>query len=187
MVQPTQPSPFRLEFEDLEELKDAPELLKKALSVEYGRNSDRMAKIHDRVRRQVQRHPLDTDSLEVLIARKTMIIRLMQETDARAVEEGREMRGLRHVLMCTVNSRRAMLRRLREMDFKRFEWLLEKLDLVYKPRPFANYDKVIRPERMTRLTDLWCVELKQHRLKEMQDDLERQQPKYLREKAETLR
>ena len=40
---------------------------------------------------------------------------------------------------------------------------------------------------MARLTDLWCEELQQHRLKELKTELAEKQPKYLRDKAETLR
>ena len=40
-------------------------------------------------------------------------------------------------VMCKENieKRNALLKHLRKMDYKRFEWLLEKLDLVYHPIP----------------------------------------------------
>jgi len=37
------------------------------------------------------------------------------------------------------------------------------------------------------LTDLWCEELKRYRLSELESQLKHRQPKYLREKAETLK
>ena len=37
------------------------------------------------------------------------------------------------------------------------------------------------------LQDLWCEELKQHRLGELEDKFRKEQPAYLREKAETLK
>ena len=41
-----------------------------------------------------------------------------------------------HILKSMVDRRRTLLRYLRERDYKKFEWLLEKLDLYYRPRPF---------------------------------------------------
>ena len=34
-----------------------------------------------------------------------------------------------------IERRNSLLRHLRRMDYKRYEWLLEKLDLVYYPHP----------------------------------------------------
>ena len=78
------------------------------------------------------------------------------------------------------------MKRLRQTDIKKFEWLLEKLNLVFKPRPFF-WEQIERKKHMARLTDLWCEELQQHRLKELRTELQRKQPKYLREKAESLK
>jgi len=38
-------------------------------------------------------------------------------------------------LKITIDNRRTLLRYLRESDYKKFEWLLEKLNIAYKPRP----------------------------------------------------
>lgn len=35
----------------------------------------------------------------------------------------------------TIAKRRKMLKCLRQRDYRRFEWILEKLNLVYKPIP----------------------------------------------------
>ena len=37
-----------------------------------------------------------------------------------------------------VDSRRTLLTWLRASDYKKFEWLLEKLNIVYKPRPLVR-------------------------------------------------
>ena len=49
-----------------------------------------------------------------------------------------------------VNMRRAQLGYLRTQDYRHFEWLLEKLNIVYKPRPMI-YERVIR----RRHTERW--------------------------------
>ena len=46
--------------------------------------------------------------------------------------------------------RRAQLGYLRTQDYRHFEWLLEKLNIVYKPRPMI-YERVIR----RRHTERW--------------------------------
>jgi len=38
-------------------------------------------------------------------------------------------------LLETIAKRRKMLKFLRQWDYRRFEWVLEKLNLVYKPTP----------------------------------------------------
>ena len=38
-----------------------------------------------------------------------------------------------------------MLRNLREQDYKKYEWLLEKLNLLYKPMPHDAPDGVVIP------------------------------------------
>ena len=56
-----------------------------------------------------------------------------------------------------VNMRRAQLGYLRTQDYRHFEWLLEKLNIVYKPRPMI-YERVIR----RRHTERWVNFLLTH-------------------------
>lgn len=39
-----------------------------------------------------------------------------------------------------------MLRVLREQDYKKYEWLLEKLNLLYKPMPHDAHKGVMIPK-----------------------------------------
>lgn len=41
----------------------------------------------------------------------------------------------RHFLKEMIEQRKSFLKHLRHMDYKRFEWVLEKLDLVYHANP----------------------------------------------------
>ena len=165
-------------------LSEASEEVKKVLSLEYGRNKDIVERLGHEMVLSVQQHPLDFSSLEVSIAQLTVNIRDMQKklADQAPIRN----RAAEHVLKIKVDHRRVLLRRLREEDYKKFEWLLEKLGIVYKPRPFL-WERVERKKHLSRLTDLWCEEFKQSKLDEMKDSLREQQPKYLRDKAESLR
>ena len=71
-----------------------------------------------------------------------------------------------------VTSRRKNIGRLREQDYKKYEWLLKKLNLLYKPMPhdtpegvLGEKENVARKASIEKLTDIWCSELRSHRLK----------------------
>ena len=73
-------------------------------------------------------------------------------------------------LLRRITSRRKSLGRLREADYKKYEWLLEKLNLLYKPQPhdappgqLRERELVARKASIERLTDMWCDELRRHR------------------------
>jgi small subunit ribosomal protein S15 len=69
--------------------------------------------------------------MEAKIAKMTVNIRYRQE----CMEEfPRNLRVKVH-LKELIDKRKKYLKYLRRWDYKRFEWLLEKLDLVYKPPP----------------------------------------------------
>ena len=80
-----------------------------------------------------------------------------------------------------------MLSHLRERDYQKFEWLLETLDIVYKPRPMENWESIERRRHQNRLTDLWCDELKTHRLHLYKQELQKKQPDFLRRKAKLMK
>ena len=92
----------------------------------------------------------------------------------------------KHDLKIAIDHRRTMLAYLRQRDYKKFEWLLEVLNIVYKPRPMENWEKVERRKHQDRLTDLWCDELRTHRLNKYKQELEQKQPDFLRYKATVL-
>ena len=93
----------------------------------------------------------------------------------------------KHDLKILIDHRRTMLSHLRQRDYKKFEWLLEALNIVYKPRPMENWENVERRRHQDRLTDLWCDELRTHRLNKFKQELKLKQPEFLRYKATVLR
>ena len=111
--------------------------------------------------------------------------------------------------MIRITSRRRNIRNLREQDYKKYEWLLERLNLLYKPQPhdtprgvLGEKENVARKASIEKLTDLWCSELRRHRLKYFtiflsteilivnprayEGTLQEAQPEFLRRKAEKL-
>ena len=50
------------------------------------------------------------------------------------------------LMFLRITSRRKKLARLREQDYKKYEWLLEKLNILYKPMPHDAPDGVVVPK-----------------------------------------
>merc|ERR1719361_521239 len=168
----------------------APEEVKRVTSLDFARRRDLLDKLSQEVIKSVQRHPRDFHSIEVKIALKTVKIRnaqheLMQQWPYKN-------QPMKHQLTHMVSNRRNMIRKLRESDYKKYEWLLEKLKLLYKPMPWdaeAGIDvkeNIERKKSIEKLTDMWCDELQRHRLTAYRKKLEEQQPEFLRRKANTL-
>jgi len=166
-------------------LNESDLVVQEILSLNFGRKKQVMEKLKQRVAKSVQSHEHDNSSLEVKIALLTVKIRNYQQTliDLYPYKNT----PLKHDLTFKIALRRKLLEVLRETDYKKYEWLLEKLNLFYKPVPQYDVNEVGRKASIERLTDLWCDELKQHRLNKHKKQLEKQQPVFLREKAEKLK
>jgi len=181
-----------VKMENSKALQTASEDVKRVLSLEFARRKDVMEKLSKDVLTTVQKHPRDFDSLEVKITMATIKIRNLQHELIQLYPYKNQ--PAKHVLTHKISNRRKMLRVLREQDYKKYEWLLEKLNLLYKPMPHDAPDGVMIPREnverkasIERLTDLWCQELRRHRLKAYQRQLVREQPGFLAKKAQKLR
>lgn len=84
-----------------------------------------------------------------------------------------------------IDKRKRFLRYLRAWDYKRFEWALEKLDLVYKPYP-SKFHWITRKDSLRKLTDQHCEDIRQTRLNEYRKELEDQQISFLERKLKNL-
>jgi len=174
------------------ELAAAPPEVRRVLSLEFARRRDQMDAVTQSLLKEIQRHPQDFTSPEVQIAIKTIKIRNLQKylIDLYPYKN----QPIKHVLTHMITSRRKKLGRLRELDYRRYEWLLEKLNLIYKPQPhdlpdgqLGEKENIARKASIEKLTDLWCSELRRHRLKGYERQLMAAQPEFLRHKAERLR
>lgn len=84
-----------------------------------------------------------------------------------------------------IDKRKKFLTKLRRWDYKRFEWILEKLDLVYKAYP-TYYHWITRRESLTKLTNIHCDNIRDERLAAYRKQLESQQIDFLQEKLKNL-
>lgn len=84
-----------------------------------------------------------------------------------------------------IDKRKRFLRYLRGWDYKRFEWALEKLDLVYKPYP-SQFHWITRKDSLRKLTDQHCDDIRDQRLSAYRRQLEEQQVTFLERKVRNL-
>lgn len=131
--------------------------------------------------REVQRHPLDFGSMEAKLARMTATIRRYQQ---HMLEHPRDKKR-KVILKEMIEKRKKFLKYLRRWDYRRFEWILEKLDLVYKPPP-VEFHWITRKESLQKLTDIHCEKLKQERLAEYRKTLEEQQIPFLEDAIQKM-
>ena len=98
----------------------------------------------------VAEHKHDLSSNVVSIALLTLKIRNLQKDLGLLSQKGWRSPGKKASLVRFINMRRAQLGYLRTQDYPKYEWLLEKLNIVYKPRPFT-FERLVRRRHTQRL------------------------------------
>lgn len=172
---------FQLEFRDCKELKDADELVKKLFTLEFAPHSKSLQSYIKDITSSVQRHPLDKGSIESRIARWTGAIRAMQEV----MEAHPRNKIVKVKLKELIEKRQKHFKYLRRWDYKRFEWLLENLNIVYKLCPVDNR-QITRKGSLIKLTEQYCQNTKEDKFNEFKTILQEQQPAFLEEKIRSL-
>lgn len=169
------------EFRGSNELEDANEMVKSLYQLENNRSKYSAEVYREMLVREVQRHSLDFKSMESKLAQMTGRIRTLQ-----SILE-KYPRNKRQKVVCKelIEKRKKFLKYLRRWDYKRFEWILEKLDLIYKPPP-TEFHWITRKESLKKLAIAHCENLKQDRLDAYRKILEGQQIDFLEKKLKNL-
>ncbi|KPI98881.1 PREDICTED: 28S ribosomal protein S15, mitochondrial [Papilio xuthus] len=165
-----------------EEIKDAPEAVKKIFSVGHLGKKEYNILVKSHFISKVRRHQYDESTAETRIARLTGHIRCLQDTmenDPKNVIAKKTVQEL-------IDKRKKLLKFLRQYDYKKFEWLLEKLNIEYKAHP-DTYNKLSRKESLRKLTEMHCDNIKNKKLDDYRTLLESQQGPFLTEKLEALK
>lgn len=164
-----------------EAFEEADEVTKRLLSVEFSAHKESMKLVRYDTLRNVQRHKYDVGSMECKVAMLTVKIRNLQDkrtsNNRNTIEKGRLIELIAH--------RKKLLKHLRRMDYKRFEWLIEELNIEYKPFPTA-YHWITRKDSLRKLVQMHKDDIKRERLEIYKEVLEAQKEPFLKEKAETL-
>lgn len=84
-----------------------------------------------------------------------------------------------------IDKRRKFLNCLRRWDYRRFEWIIEKLDLIFKAHPL-DIELPTRRNSLRKLTNIHCEEIKMERLAAYKKYLQSQQVDFLQKKLTNL-
>jgi len=170
-----------LNFEKSEELKTADELVKNMFTLE---NNGRRASVQLVTKQTVdlvKRHNLDLGSFESQVAKMTSRIRAMQEYMEQYPRNAKEKVKLKEM----IDKRKKYLRFMRIWDYKKFEWLIEKLDILYRPYP-EKFHWITRKESLKKLCRTHCDGVRQERLDAYRKQLEARQISFLEDKIKNL-
>jgi len=179
------PTWLRLEYRPfVDVLEKLPEEHKKLFTVQYGHRKDGIAIIREDTVSLVRRHVYDQTSPEFKIARYTISIRDYQvrfATNQKILFSGRERMRCKEM----IDKRKKWLRRLREQDYKKFEWIIELLGIIYKPH--APGVRIERTASINALVNLYCNELREKKMNEYKSHLEAEKVPFLEMKLKTLK
>ncbi|KAI4467218.1 28s ribosomal protein s15 mitochondrial [Holotrichia oblita] len=172
---------YQIEFRNCKGLEDADEIVQRLFKLEFASHKKIVQSYLKDITDSVQRHPFDKGSIESRIARWTGAIRAWQEI----MESHPHNKTVKIKVKELIDKRKKHLKYLRRWDYKKFEWLLENLELVYKPHP-KEYRWITRKDSLKKLTDKYCRDTVQDKLNEYKLVLQEQQPAFLEEKIRSL-
>ncbi|XP_050438627.1 28S ribosomal protein S15, mitochondrial [Adelges cooleyi] len=179
-MEPVDMNEFPLEFRESEELKTANEYVRKVFSCDFMGRKSATQLARNRLIEKVKSNKLDITSCEVQIASMTANIRNLQKHYEIAPRDKTSRVAMKEI----IEKRKKRLKYLRTWDYQKFEWLLEKLDLEYRPHPV--YERVERKKSLRRLTAQWCNNLKSEKLNKYRNELDNEKESFLKHKIETL-
>ncbi|XP_052893999.1 28S ribosomal protein S15, mitochondrial [Anopheles moucheti] len=169
------------DYRESKELESANEHVRNLFTLEHNRRREMVANFKDAMVRKVYRHDLDYGSMEAKLGLMTARIRSLQEF----MEQFPRQSVVKVQLKELIDKRKRYLRYLRRWDYRRFEYMLEKLDLVYKPYP-THFHWITRKDSLRKLTNIHCEQIKETRLEEYRKQLESEQLDFLEKKLKTL-
>jgi len=169
----------------------------KVLSLAYSAYSDRN-RVHSKdLVDSVKRHRMDDDSVEARVARHTSSIRCLHvelETVLDRINvvgwaagyDTTRRKGLRNMIRIHAARRHELLKDLRFMDYKRYEWLLGKLDVTFKNDVVFRHN-IERRETIRRLFSEHRQRIHRSRRKELHEKMKEEHVSFLKEKVTKLR
>lgn len=169
-------------FENVTELQDANEDVKKIFSLEFATNWQLVTKLKTAVLEKVKEHPLDSDSLEVRIALYTIIIR----NQIRHCFRFRNDKLTKRRLIKMMAIRRCLLDLLKSMDIEKYTWLTSELQLKHKERGKFDDFKLSRKGLRKKVARDAAIALKKEKMEIFRTKLEQERIVFEKEKEEEM-
>ncbi|EZA51394.1 hypothetical protein DMN91_007370 [Ooceraea biroi] len=174
-------SDLRVMYDKSPELKDASDIVQKMFTLQFLPRKEKIRLRREKILELVKSHELDRKSPEAMIALMTSQIHQLRES----LEENPKDVITKVALKETIEKRRKWLKYLRRWDYRRFEWVLEKLNLVYKQKPEEPY-QITRKDSLRRLTKDHCDRLVQAKLDAYKKELKELQKDFYAQKVQKL-
>ncbi|RWS22936.1 28S ribosomal protein S15-like protein [Leptotrombidium deliense] len=177
------PNRLQPKFEAIEELKNAPEDVRKLFTIGNLPRREVLDLIVSEVQKQFQRHVYDDYSPEIKVVRYTLKIRNLRDILRQHPNSARFKR-----LVVEFNGKRKRwLKILYRTDKERYDRLVEELNLMHTPSPpgFSETERLERKRELRRLTAQYCENIRKEKLNAYHEKLKSEQVKFEKEKEET--
>jgi len=161
-------------------LESVDEDTRRLLSLEFHPQKESTKVLRNDVLKKIRRHQHDVGSMEVQIASMTVKIRVWQKI----VANDKKNKDVRVKLQELIDKRKKYLKHLRRMDYKRFEWIIERVGILYRPPP-EFFRWITRKTSLKKLVRMHYYTTRKERLDEYRRILEAKKEPFLKEKAET--
>ncbi|KAK2585692.1 hypothetical protein KPH14_010306 [Odynerus spinipes] len=172
---------FMLKYEKSKELQDADDIVKRLVTLEFQPRRETINARREKIMELVKRHNLDRGSAEAKIAAMTSEVLQLQEY----MENNPRCTKTRIFLKELIEKRKKMLKKLRIWDYKRFEWIIEKLNLIFKAGPSVP-GKACRKDALRKLTQKHCDNIMKEKFDAYKEELKEQQKIFFKDKLEKL-
>jgi len=178
------PNWLRLEYRPFADIIDKlPDDHRRIFTVGFSKRQDGTKLLLEDSLAKTRRHKYDNTSLDFKITWSTWKIRNMQDlfkTKPRALRNP----NLRANTKELIDKRRKWLLNMRHQDYKRFEWIIEVLGIIYKIDPPST--RIERKTSINVLVNMFCNEIRDKKMSEYKAQLEEEKVPFLKMKLETL-
>jgi len=176
----------KLLFDKSELLKSCSPVVQKVFSLRFAKYKELMDYRKSLLLERVKRHKYDTDSLECKIARMTVDVQYNQYLyENQPVDNKKAWRERKRVLKIVQEKRNKLLRLLRNEDYKRFEWLLDQINVKFYIKPNV-IEMLTRKKSITALMQEYCENLREEKIRKFREQLENEQIPFLESKYRRL-
>lgn len=122
-----------------------------------------------------------------IVAKHTGTIRFLQNAIAENEVSGWNRAKYKYNIRDAMFHRMKLLTELRRIDYRQYEWVLENLDLQFKPKPAKENEIMIaRKEGLRQLTAAYCADVKAKKLDDYRKNLHAQKVPHLEQKIKNL-
>lgn len=176
------PNSLKLEFNEVDEMKVANEDVKKVFSLDFQVQDYKYILYREQLMSKVRTHPYEDNSFALKIAALTARIRFLQQL----LEKDPYNKPKRKLANELVQKRYSFLLKLRRSDFKKFEWVLEQLNITFKPLP-SDMHMLSEKESLANLIQIKNERLKEAKLAKAKKEADEKKIPFLEKKLEKLK